>query len=54
MLQIDMEMPKCCTECPLWSNYYSYCKILKTFFMEDGKEFEPDEVREDGCPLKEG
>lgn len=49
MIQIDMKMPKCCTECALYSEEWAECqhtsKVKITLEEKDG--------RPDDCPLKE-
>ena len=51
MVQIDIEMPKCCDTCPCsYDGDYSfgYCEITGTDLGESS-----DKKRLDDCPMKE-
>lgn len=52
MIQIDMNMPKCCDECFALDEYgdYSFCLISQD---QRGYTFNTREKRMPSCPLKE-
>ena len=51
MIQIDMQMPKCCDECFALDDHYDYpfCQITHE---QRGYDFRTREKRMPGCPLK--
>lgn len=51
MIQIDVQMPKNCSECPC-NNDYMNCGVTGTSFYNE-EEKDPLETRPDWCPLKE-
>ena len=51
MIQIDMPMPKSCTECPC-NNDFINCGVTGRNFYKDGNA-EALDKRPDNCPLKE-
>lgn len=52
MVFIDIEMPKCCAECPLFDDRWDYptCYITQE---SRGYNFKIHEKRISNCPLKE-
>lgn len=52
MLKIDMDMPKCCADCPVLNDDgdYPMCRITQT---SRGYDFPKLEKRMDDCPLKD-
>ena len=55
-VKIDIEMPKCCAECPLvvimQSDYFCPLKQSGNKFITDS-QFWAEKYKEDDCPLKE-
>lgn len=47
MIQIDMEMPKGCGECPMRDESYGFCALMGVYVYEDSL------LRADECPLRE-
>ena len=50
MIQIDMEMPKCCDDCPLFDDRYDYptCSVNQ---KSSGYNFPTRDKRMSFCPL---
>jgi len=53
MISLPVEMPKCCLDCPVWNDDYMCCNILRIPSWEPGKEYQPFEERQKGCPIIE-
>ena len=55
MIQIDMEMPKTCNECPCSCiGFMRYCRINERDFDVETITDNFDYKRQKWCPLKEG
>ena len=53
MIQIDIEMPKCCRECFAFGGVlYGRCKIKEILFGKEDQNF-MNELRPGWCPLME-
>lgn len=52
MIQIDMEMPKSCSKCPLFNGEFGECQHLG-FNVNNAIKTDFTEERELNCPLKE-
>lgn len=55
MLILDIDMPKCCQDCPIYDHEFGCCELIPNscFYNEDGEIYDPFEERNKDCPLKE-
>ena len=56
MLIIDIDMPKCCQDCPIYDHEFGCCELIPNsrYYDNDGIEhYDPFEERNKDCPLRE-
>lgn len=53
MIQIDMDMPKSCADCPCGDAQDGWCYVHNEVLERMGNGYPSIETRPDWCPLKE-
>ena len=56
MLLLDMDMPNCCQDCPIYDHEFGCCELIPNsrYYDNDGIEhYDPFEERNKDCPLRE-
>lgn len=55
MIKLDIEMPKCCIDCPIWADENGSCSITNNRYWSDNGTnlFDPFTQRDQECPIIE-
>lgn len=55
MISIDMDMPSCCIDCPIYNHEFGECNLIDNskYYYDGGEYYDPFEERHKKCPIKE-